>query len=178
MKVYNKLFLFSLIVIGLTGCSKSNPTDDLKDKVEKRKGMVVGQVDPLPQFKERDTYFYQNINMRSPFDLTMIEKKKAADKVFTDVKPEEGRVKEELEAYDIDKFKMVGTMKKGNGELEAIIDHGSGDYKIVQVGNYIGKNNGKIKLINSDTIELMEIIPNGSYRWLERPMTIKLTKKE
>lgn len=178
MKNYKLLILLSFCMIGLIGCSKENSISDLREKVEKRKGMVIGQVDQLPQFKESDNYYYQNINMRSPFDLTMIEKKKAVEKTFTDVKPEEGRVKDLLEDYDIDRFKMVGTIKKGNGNLEAIVDHGTGDFKIIQVGSYIGKNNGKIKSITEDSIELTEIIPNGSYRWLERPMTIKLTKKE
>lgn len=165
-----------LLIIFLSGCSKIDSTKELKQKIEDTKKNVIGQVEPLPKFKEADTYTYQNINMRSPFDLTMIEKKKATEKIFTDVKPEENRQKEILEFIDIDKFLMVGTIKKGDNKLEAIVDYGKGDYNVVSIGSYMGKNNGKIVNITEDSIELVEIIPNGMYRWLERPLSIKLTK--
>ncbi len=172
----NKNYLIIFLVF-LVGCSKTDDIKDLKEKIEKTKNTVVGQVEPLPKFKEADNYTYQNISIRSPFDVTAIEKKKATEKVFTSVKPEENRQKEPLEFIDIDKFKMVGTIKKGDGLLEAIIDYGSGDFKIVSIGNYIGKNNGKVVQVTPETIEIVEIIPNGMYRWLERPTSIKLTKK-
>ena len=177
MKKYNNILVLSLLSLTLVGCNGKTPITDLKEKVEKRKGSVVGQVEPIPQFKEGDSYYYQNINLRSPFDYSAMETNKTDDKIFTDVKPDETRVRESLEDVDIDRIKMVGTMKKGTGELEAIIDHGTGDYKIVHVGSYMGKNNGKIVSINLDSIEMVEIIPNGSFRWLERPLTIKLTTK-
>jgi type IV pilus assembly protein PilP len=171
----NKFYIL-IFLIFLSGCSKLDSTKDLKEKIEKTKNTVVGQVEPLPKFKEADNYTYQNIGIRSPFDLTMIEKKKATEKVFTDIKPEQNREKGELEFIDIDKFKMVGTIKKGDDSLEAIFNTGTGDYKVISVGHYIGKNNGKVVKITSEFIELVEIIPNGMYRWLERPMSIKLTK--
>jgi type IV pilus assembly protein PilP len=177
MKKYNSILVLSLLSLTLVGCNGKTPITDLKEKVEKRKHSVVGQVDPIPQFKEGDSYYYQNVNLRSPFDYTAMESKKTDDKVFTDVKPDERRTKEPLEDVDIDRIKMVGTMRKGNGALEAIIDHGTGDYKIVGVGGYMGRNNGRITSITLDTIEMTEIIPNGSFRWLERPLIIKLTTK-
>lgn len=173
-----KLLTVMCSFILLYGCSEGTSLQELKDKVEKKKQSVVGQVDPIPQFKENENYYYKNVNLRNPFEYTAIESKKVDDRVFTDVKPDGDRKKEELESIDIERFKMVGTIKKGNGQLEAIIDYGSGSFKIVQVGNYLGKNNGKIVSINNDSIDLTEIVPNGSFRWLERPYSIKLTKKD
>lgn len=114
--------------------------------------------------------------MRSPFDLTMIEKKKATENTLTDVKPDENREKEPLEFIDIDRFVMVGTIKKIDDDLEAILDYGKSEYILVSNGSYIGKHSGKIVKITEDSIEIVEIIPNGMYRWLERPLSIKLTK--
>jgi len=173
----NKFFIL-LPVILLVGCDGVENTKDLKVQIEAKKSTVVGQVEPLPKFKENDQYSYQNINQKSPFQVTMISKKRPIKNNFTEVQPDENRVKEPLENYDIDKFKMVGTIRKGDQELEAIIDNGTGSYSFVKVGNYIGKNNGKIKKITIDSIELIEIVPNGSYRWLERPIIIRLTSEE
>lgn len=172
----NKTYILIFLVF-LTGCSKIDTTKDLKNKIEKTKNTVVGQVAPLPKFKETDNYTYQNIGIRSPFDLTMIEKRKGTEKVFTVVKPEEDRQKTELEYTDIDRFKMVGTIKKSDGILEAILDYGTGSFKTIAKDDYIGKNNGKVISITNESVEIIEIVPNGMYRWLERPMSIRLTKK-
>ncbi len=173
----SKLIAISLSLFTLYGCSESSSLNELKSKVEKKKESVVGQVDPIPEFKENEDYYYKNVNIRNPFEYTLIENKKIDEKVFTDVKPDENREKQELESFDIERFKMVGTMKKGDGELEAVVDYGMGDFKVIGVGSYIGKNNGHIKNITQDEIYLVEIVPNGSFRWIERPYTIKLTKK-
>lgn len=173
----NKCFILLPIII-LTGCNSVENTKDLKTQIEAKKVNVVGQVEPLPKFKENDLYSYQNINQKSPFQVTMISKKKPVQNNFTEIQPDENRIKEPLENYDIDKFKMVGTIRKGTQDLEAIMDNGIGTYSFVKVGNYIGKNNGKIVKITIDSIELIEIVPNGSYRWLERPVIIRLTSEE
>lgn len=173
-----KLVVISSLILFLAGCSNGESFKDLKEKIEQKKKTVVGQVDPLPQFKKDDQYTYQNINQKSPFQVTMITKKKQNQKVFTEVQPDENRVKEPLEQYDIDKFVMVGTLKKGVSDLEAILDNGTGIFNMVHVGNYIGKNNGKITKITDESIDLVEIVPNGSFRWLERPITIRLTSED
>lgn len=112
MRKYNNILVLSLLSLTLVGCNGKTPITDLKEKVEKRKGSVVGQVDPIPQFKEGDSYYYQNINLRSPFDYSAMETKKTDDKIFTDVKPDEARVREALEDVDIDRIKNGGYHEK------------------------------------------------------------------
>ena len=176
----NKLlgFIIIFLMVSLAGCDNVENPRDLKEKIEKQKSIVVGQVEPFPKFKKNDQYTYQNINQKNPFQMSMIAKSKVPEKVVTDVKPDENRVKETLEIIDLDSFKMVGTLKKGKEELEAILSDSSNNLNTVHVGNYIGKNNGKIIKINEDSIDVVEIVPNGNLRWLERPVTIKLTMFE
>lgn len=171
-------FFILLPIIFLSGCNGVENKKDLTSQIETKKSTVIGQVEALPKFKESEQYSYQNITQKSPFQVTMISKKKPLQNNFTEVQPDENRIKEPLESYDIDKFKMVGTIRKGEQNLEAIMDNGTGLYSFVKVGNYIGKNNGKINKITIDSIELIEIVPNGSYRWLERPVIIRLTSEQ
>ena len=44
----------------------------------------------------------------------------------------------------------------------------------ISVGNYIGKNHGKIIGISEDRIELKEIVPDGQGGWTERDAALAL----
>jgi len=63
MRKYNNILVLSLLSLTLVGCNGKTPITDLKEKVEKRKGSVVGQVDPIPQFKE-GTFAKTNPNIQ------------------------------------------------------------------------------------------------------------------
>ena len=54
---------------------------------------------------------------------------------------------------------------------------GEGGVHRVRVGNYLGKNHGKIVSATETSVEVIEIVPSGVGGWLERPRTIKLTEQ-
>jgi type IV pilus assembly protein PilP len=72
---------------------------------------------------------------------------------------------------------MVGTLAKA-GKLWALIDDGQGKVTPVTIGNYMGKNFGKIISTEKLQLEIMEIVADGSNGWVERPRIIKLVAKE
>ena len=47
----------------------------------------------------------------------------------------------------------------------------------VRIGNYLGKNHGRIVAAAETEISVVEIVPNGVGGWIERPRTIKLTEQ-
>jgi type IV pilus assembly protein PilP len=44
----------------------------------------------------------------------------------------------------------------------------------VRVGNYLGQSDGRIVAIREDGLEIVELIPDGSGGWLERPARLAL----
>jgi type IV pilus assembly protein PilP len=48
----------------------------------------------------------------------------------------------------------------------------------VKVGNYLGKNHGRIKMIDESRVEVVEIVPDGKGNWVERPRTLALREKD
>ena len=44
----------------------------------------------------------------------------------------------------------------------------------VTVGNYLGRNHGRIVDISETQIDLIEIVPTGDGFWIERPQTVQL----
>lgn len=74
------------------------------------------------------------------------------------VKPDEQRAKEYLEQFNISAMVMVGTIVKDGG-MWGLIDDGTGNVHRIQVGNYLGRNHGKINYIDNSKVDIREIVP-------------------
>ena len=85
----------------------------------------------------------------------------------------EHRNKEELEQFELDSLRMVGTMKNEDDQW-GIIKAPEGSVHRIKVGNYLGRSTGKILNVYEDRIELREIVRNSQGRWEERQAAIAL----
>lgn len=165
--------LFALLLI-VSACSSSSD-QDLRDFMAEAKRRPQGQIDPLPPFEVYQPFSYSAMTLRSPFERPApVEKETKGGRT---VEPDLTREKEYLEGFNIASLSMVGTLTKG-GKLWALIDDGQGKVTPVTVGNYMGKNFGKIISTERLQLEIMEIIADGSSGWVERPRIIKLVAKE
>jgi type IV pilus assembly protein PilP len=68
---------------------------------------------------------------------------------------------------------MVGTFSKEASEW-ALIRDPDGVVHRVAVGNYIGKNHGKVNDISMDEVQLSEFIADGTGGWLVREASVAL----
>ena len=159
----------------LSSCSSSSDQKDLQDFMEETKRRPHGQIEPLPPFKPYQPFAYSAMTLRSPFEKPVIVDSSA--KGGKSVEPDLNREHEYLEGFNIGGLKMVGTLSKA-GRLWALIDDGQGKVTPVTIGNYMGKNYGKIISASNSQLELMEIVADGSSGWVERPRIIKLEEKE
>ena len=160
----------------LSGFERSDQFKDLKDFRAEAKRRPQGQIEPLPAFRPYQPFAYSAMTLRSPFEKP-IPIDENAEKGGRTVAPDPNRVKEFLEGYNVTSLKMVGSVAKG-GKLWVLIDNGEGSVVPATIGNYLGKNNGKIIAADSAQVQLMEIVPDGSNGWVERPRIIKLEEKE
>ncbi|MCC7516351.1 MAG: pilus assembly protein PilP [Pseudomonadales bacterium] len=163
-------------VLMLSGCGGGDTSDlDAFMQAERQKPAVP--IEPIPTFPQFDTFVYSAAGKRSPFEKpqALIEIEVKGDQVTGGaiVKPDELRPKEYLEQFNIGAITMVGTVEK-DGEIWGLVDDGTANIHKVQVGNYMGRNHGKIYHIDNGRIDLKEIVPNGPDQWLERPKTLQL----
>ncbi|WP_049723511.1 pilus assembly protein PilP [Gilvimarinus polysaccharolyticus] len=180
----NKLILGGLlgVMIGLTGCGGGD-LSSLRDYIEKTKAQTGQQIEPLPVFRPLPPFSYAAMTLRSPFEKPIEEMARAQG--GKSVKPDMTRAKEYLEGFNIANMTMVGTFTvgsdTGNTTMWALIDTGPGAQRSVEpvkVGNYMGRNHGKIMSATPNQLELMEIVSDGDDGWVERPRIIKLEEKE
>ncbi|EGG98737.1 Type IV pilus biogenesis protein PilP [gamma proteobacterium IMCC2047] len=160
----------------LTGCSGSGEFSDLQAYVAEVNARPKGRIEPLPEFKPYESFNYSAAGLRGPFTAPVEIKliKYQQERAKSNVKPDLQRPKEYLENFSVDAITMVGTLALTEEDVWALLDDAEGGVHRVKVGNYVGRNHGKVISINPGSVDLIEIVPDGHGGWLERPRAIKL----
>jgi type IV pilus assembly protein PilP len=166
----------------LGGCV-SQDISDLHRYAEEVNARPGGRLEPLPEIKPYEAYAYRaaQAGARDPFDPFYRKRRdESVDVADTGLTKElemelKTRNREELEQFELDSLRMVGTINS-DAENWGIIQDPGGIVHRVKVGNYMGRNVGKIVNIFEDRIELREIVQNNQGRWEERPAAIALVQ--
>lgn len=170
-----------LVTAGLAGCV-SRDISDLQSYAEEVLARKGGRIDPLPEIKPYERYLYQSAEAgaRDPFESFLEEREERVAQAISAEQQKyleeiRNRNREELENFELDSLRMVGTLEDQNN-LWGIVRDPQGTVHRVQVGNYLGRNYGKITNISEDRIELREIIQDPSGQWEERQAVLALAE--
>ncbi len=160
----------------LAGCGNDD-FSDLNRYISEVKLRPKEPIKPLPEVKLIEPFMFKPESLRDPFKaLEQPEQAQGVDvSAGSGIKPDTNRRKEELENFPLDGLRMVGTVNMKSG-LWGLVKASDGTVYRVKVGNYMGKNYGKIIRIVSDKIELMEIVSDKPGTWREQPTSITLTE--
>ncbi|TRW99106.1 pilus assembly protein PilP [Candidatus Methylobacter oryzae] len=160
----------------LAGCGNDD-FSDLNRYISEVKARPKEAIKPLPEIKVIEPFMFKPEGLRDPFKpLEQPEQSEGVEvSSGSGIKPDTSRRKEELEAFPLDGLRMVGTVDM-KSSLWGLVKASDSTIYRVKVGNYMGKNYGKIIRIVSDKIELMEIVPDKPGTWREQPASIALTE--
>ena len=170
MKKYKILFGL-LVTTGLVGC------DSRIDAVNQRMAEIRNEpalpIEPAPVFAPVPLFNYAAHQLKSPFmprSLAAELKIMSGKRVY----PNFNRQPQPLESYALESLNMKGSMRgKGNNTI-ALVQTPDGQVERVQVGSYLGVNQGRITKISPTQIDLVEIVPDGRDGYVERPRTLVL----
>lgn len=170
---FRALMLATAAVSLLAGCAGNQ--DDLNRYIAEVKARPPSPIDPIPPVRTYTPYEYEGLLGRDPFRQSTSE---GSDQVASDAsgsgpRPDLQRPKEYLENFELDTLQMVGTFVKEANEW-ALIRDPDGVVHRVSVGNYMGKNYGRVLSIQPDEVELSEFISNGGGGWLVREAEMAL----
>ena len=90
------------------------------------------------------------------------------------VYPNFNRQPQPLESYALEALNMKGSMRGKQNDTIALIQTPDGQIERVQVGSYLGMNQGRVVKISPTQIDLIEIVPDGREGYVERPRTLVL----
>lgn len=164
-----KLIIFLQCLMLLTACGGSN--DDLHKYVEQTLKKPGSRIEPLPKLVPYEPHRYSSAAAHSPFEPP----KKIVIK--NNIQPDTKRPKEELETYALDSLQMVGTFSR-NHKLWALVSAPNGVIYRVTIGNYLGKNYGRIEKIDKDYLEMQETVNDGQGNWTQKNIKLDLATKD
>ena len=167
--------LVFLALIGLSGCGGGRDFSDLQAYMEEVRARPKGSIEPLPKFQPYESFTYGAASLRSPFQPPIKIDMTRQQKGSPDIKPDETRTKQFLEDFNIEVFQMVGTLSNESGVFALV--SGAGGVHRVKVGDYLGRNHGRILAIDESKIDVVEIVPDGEGGWLERPRSLSLKER-
>jgi type IV pilus assembly protein PilP len=173
MKIIKLVFLVSLS-LGLVGCGQGD-FSDLQSFMDEVRAKPKGSIEPLPKFLPYEAFTYGAASLRSPFQPPVKVDTVSRTKGAPEVRPDETRVKQFLEGFNIEAFEMVGTLSNGSGFFALV--SGAGGVHRVKVGDYLGRNHGRVVAVDESKIDVIEIVPDGDQGWLERPRSLTLKER-
>lgn len=154
----------------LAACSKDNT--DLFEFIEQTKNTNVGSVQPLPQFEPYESFTYAANELRDPF-IANVELDESESTVTDSLSPDQRRPRQPLEAFPLDTLAMVGILEQQDNQWALIKDPQNVVHR-VQLGNYMGRNEGRVTAITETDISLIEIVPDGIGGYVERDASIAI----
>ena len=162
-----------LATLSLAACGSQQ--DDLNRYIAEVKDRPATPIPPIPAVRTYTPYTYEGLLGRDPFRTSTSE---GSDQVASGgpakgPRPDLQRPREYLERYELDTLVMVGTFAKEASEW-ALVKDPDGVVHRVAVGNYMGKNHGKVSGISNDEVQLSEFIADGAGGWLVREASIAL----
>jgi type IV pilus assembly protein PilP len=165
-----------IVALALSACG-GDDLNDLHDWVNSVKRRQKGAIEPLPEIKTVEPFVFrpEDEDLHDPFIQNEKPEQPEESKGSNGIHPDTTRAKEELESYELDSLRMVGTITQ-NAQLWGLVKAVDGTIHRVRVGNYMGRNFGKIIRIKEGEIELLEIIPDTPSGWRERKQSLVLTE--
>tara|TARA_R110002110_G_scaffold205066_7_gene417227 strand:+ start:377391 stop:377927 length:537 start_codon:yes stop_codon:yes gene_type:complete len=172
--LYRTVALLLVSALSLSACSNRD-LSDLDNFMKEKRERPGGIIPPIPTFKAYEAFAYSATALRSPFDRPIEVREIAQLQAISAIKPDESRAKEFLEQFTFDSLRMVGTLERGEDDWTLVKDPGGGVHRVT-LGNYLGRNHGKIVEMTDTYVAVVEIVSDGTEDgWVERPRTIKLT---
>lgn len=168
-----KRLIVACAVLGLVACANDD-YGDLDQFMAEKRARPAGIIAPIPAFKDYEAFAYSATTTRSPFERPVAVQEVAQLQSVATVRPDPNRPKEFLEQYTLESLQMVGSIRRDNKDWTLIQDPEGGIHR-VGVGNYMGRNHGRVVDMSATYVAVVEIVSDGSDDgWVERPRSIAL----
>ena len=163
---------FTAFALSLSACTYDSA--DLRDYVAEVKSRPGGPLGEIPRFP-RPKPIPPISHKTDPFESFLADE---LDNTTKPVPPENlpwpPRNREELERFSLDSLRMVGSLEQQDQQWGLVKDPGGVIHR-VKVGNFMGRNHGKILDVSDLRIHLLEKVPDGRGSWEERQAELALS---
>lgn len=163
-----------LLPWALLGCGPSRQ-EALKDWIAEERKSITPMVRKIPEPKPFYHLGYDEVGSSDPF-----AKQSFVAAAVTEQQKEnpdlslahKSRKRDSLEEYPLEAITFVGTLEK-QGRAVGLVRAQEKVFQVL-VGQYIGKNFGKILRIDETSIQLRELAQDQEGKWLQRDATLRI----
>lgn len=160
MMMFKKNYVICILsVFALTGCQ--DRISIAEAEMARIKAEDTYQIEPLPQPEKVEDFVYSAGEIKSPFLAPSLLAMQTQAQQTQGVKPDVNRTREPLEEFELSQLTYRGKVVAPDGQEYGLVQLPDGMVVDVQVGEYMGKNDGKILEITPTQINLEEIVPDA-----------------
>lgn len=165
--------LFFLLPLLLLGCAAEEHQDLRQWMRDEAKGMK-GKVAPLPEITAFPVVSYETEELTPPFAPgKIVTLEVAADKTT----PDRARPQQPLEIFPLEDLKVMGVIMAGAVPYALIQTPPPNKPKHVRVGEYMGRNFGKITAITREGITVLESVKDANGAWVAQEKLLLVPKE-
>ncbi len=172
---YLRAGIVFITLLSLTGCLQPEK-ENLQQFVKQIQAKEKRPIPPIPEIKIHQNFSYAAADLRDPFKATIVEvqrfERSTEAALDNGIRVNENRLKEALEAYSLKDLRLVGVLEKGR--RSAMVLAPDGVVHLVNVGNYMGEDNGKVLTITDEALTLREIVAGEQFAFVERENRLAL----
>lgn len=154
----SRLLIPTMALVLLTACGER--VSEVQARMEQIRGEPAPSIEPPPVPQPIEEFEYSANSIRNPFLPQSLLLMQTKSEQTEGVKPDTARPKQPLEFYELAELVYRGKVVAPNGKEYALVQLPDGMVREVQVGEYMGKNFGRILEITPTQINLEEIVPD------------------
>jgi len=170
MKFQKLLFLLPLLLLGCAAEEHQDMRQWMRDEARGMKGKVA----PLPEITAFPVVSYETEMLTPPFAAgKIVTLEVAADKTA----PDRTRPQQPLEIFPLEDLKVTGVIMAGTIPYALIQTPPPNKPKHVRVGEYMGRNFGKITAITREGITVLESVKDANGAWVTQEKLLIVPKE-
>ncbi|MGC5699963.1 pilus assembly protein PilP [Pseudomonas sp. NFXW11] len=127
-------------------------------------------LEPVPASASYPVQAYTAGALRSPFQPP--HGALASRQGSRGIRPDPQRPRQLLEGFPLDQLQLVGSLSSTTRRY-ALLRAADVVYR-VQVGDYLGHDEGRVVALGESRVELLETLADGVGRWQQRPRVLSL----
>ncbi|MBE9589566.1 pilus assembly protein PilP [Moraxella sp. K127] len=155
-----------LALLLMTGCT--DRISIAESEMQKIRSQGPQAIEPPPEPLHIEDFAYAAQSEPSPFVAKSLRERQQVREQAPSVKPDENRMKEPLESYELTELTYRGKVTAPNGQEFGLVQTPDGMVHDVQKNNYLGKNHGRIAEITATQINLIEIVKDVDEQYVEK----------
>jgi type IV pilus assembly protein PilP len=162
--MHSRVFGLLLWILALAGCGGETQTE-LKEWMREEAKNMRGKVPPLPELTPFPPVSYDGRSSIVPFSAQkIVSTEPVAERLGGDVE----RPREPLENFALEELRVAGVIVRAGVSYALISPPAPNKPRHITVGQYMGKNSGRVASISTEEIRVIEAAKDNNGVWLER----------